>query len=71
MIVQEFYATRKDGVNLFRTYSDENVYIRKVETGEIYTEAIDPENKLPERHYEETDIPIEPDPEDEVDDENI
>lgn len=23
MIVKEFYRTRKDGVNLYRTYSDE------------------------------------------------
>lgn len=59
MVVQEYYKTRKDGVNLFVTYSDLNVCIRKVGTGEIYDSAIDPEDKLSERHYEETDIPIE------------
>jgi hypothetical protein len=41
MIVTEFYNTRKDGVNLYKTYSDKNVYIRQVETGNEYSEAID------------------------------
>lgn len=41
MIVTEFYGTRKDGVNLYKTYSDKNVYIRQVETGNEYSEAID------------------------------
>lgn len=41
MIVREFYLTRQDGVNLFRTYSDENKYIKKVGTNEEYSEAID------------------------------
>lgn len=57
MIQQEFYATRKDGVNLYRTYSDINHYIRKVGTEEIYSEAIDIENAGFE--YEETDKKIE------------
>ena len=43
MIVTEFYSTRKDGVNLYKTYSDKNVYIRQVETGNEYSEAIDVE----------------------------
>lgn len=57
MIVREFYTTRKDGVKLFRTYSDSNMYIRQVETGIEYSEAIDVENAP--YTYEETDTPIE------------
>lgn len=57
MIVREFYETRFDGVNLYRTYSDANVYIRKVGTDEEYTEAIDIEGAP--FTYEETDKPIE------------
>lgn len=57
MIVREFYMTRKDGVNLFRTYSDNNKYIRKVGTNEEYSEAIDIES-VPYT-YEETDKEIE------------
>lgn len=52
MIVREFYTTRKDGVNLYRTYSDSNMYIRQVETGIEYSEAIDVENAP--YTYEET-----------------
>lgn len=44
MIVKEFYLTREDGVNLYRTYSDENYKIRQVETNIVYDEAIDVEN---------------------------
>ncbi len=58
MIIKEFYKTRQDGVNLFRTYSDEGKQIRKVGTDEVYDEAIDVEN-VP-YIYEETDMPIEP-----------
>ena len=43
MIIKEFYETRKDGVRLYRTYSDKGVYIHKVGTTEEYTEAIDVE----------------------------
>lgn len=43
MIVKEFYKTRKDGVNLYRTYSNEGFNILQVETGNIYDEAIDVE----------------------------
>lgn len=57
MIVREFYQTRQDGVNLFRTYSDENKYIRKKGTNEEYSEAIDIEGAPYE--YEETDKEIE------------
>lgn len=57
MIVREFYKTRKDGVNLYRTYSDSNMYIRQIETGIEYSEAIDVE--FANYTYEETDTPIE------------
>ena len=40
MIVREDYL-REDGVMLTRTYSNENKYIKKVGTEEIYSEAID------------------------------
>jgi hypothetical protein len=56
MIVREYYKTRKDGVNLYKTSSSKNVYIRKVGTEEIYTEAIDVANAP--YTYEETDTPI-------------
>ena len=56
-IIKEFYKTRADGVNLFRTYSDKGMQIRKVGTDEVYDEAIDIENAP--YTYEETDIRIE------------
>lgn len=59
MIVKEFYGTRADGVNLFRTYSTESLKIHKVGTDEVYDEAIDVEGAP--YTYEETDIPIEED----------
>lgn len=56
MIVKEFYSTRKDGVKLFKTYSDKGMMIRKVGTDEVYSEAIDVEGAAFE--YEETEISI-------------
>lgn len=50
---------RKDGVKLYRTYSDRNMMIQKDSTEEIYSEAIDVENSG--FAYTETDIPIEGD----------
>ena len=41
MIRQVFFKTREDGVDLYRTYSDSNKYIKQVETGIEYDEAID------------------------------
>lgn len=41
MIVREFYRTRKDGVSLYRTYSDAGCLIRQTQTGAEYAEAID------------------------------
>lgn len=57
MIIKEFYATRKDGVNLYKTYSDKGVYIKKQGTDEEYDIAIDVENAP--YIYEETDRKIE------------
>lgn len=57
MIVKEFYRTRTDGVNLYRTYSDQNLKIRKIGTDEIYDDAVDVENAP--YQYEETEIQIE------------
>ena len=57
MIVKEFYRTREDGVNLYRTYSDEGFYILQNETNTEYGEAIDVENDP--YTYSETDKPIE------------
>ncbi len=63
MIVREFYKTRKDEVNLYITYSTENLYIQKIGTDEIYDEVIDVENAPYE--YKETDVLIEEEQEDE------
>lgn len=52
MIIREFYMTRKDGINLYKTSSDKNVYIIKQGTNEKYDEAIDIENA--DYIYEET-----------------
>ena len=52
MIIREFYMTRTDGVNLYKTYSNKNVYIKKQGTDEKYDEAIDVENT--NYTYEET-----------------
>ena len=57
MIKKEFYRKRKDGVNLYKTYSTENLYIRKIGTDEIYDVAIDVESAPYE--YEETNNQIE------------
>ena len=57
MIKKEFYKTRSDGVNLYRTCSDNNYKIKQIETGNIYDEAIDIENAP--YTYEETDMLIE------------
>ena len=44
MVVKEYYTTRRDGVKLYRTYSDQGFLILQVETGIQYDEAIDVEN---------------------------
>ena len=43
-IVKEFYKTRNDGINLYKTYSNEGYIIHKLNTEEYYSEAIDVEN---------------------------
>lgn len=53
MIVREYYATREDGVVLYRTYSDTNHKIMQKPTMAVYDEAIDVENAPYE--YVETD----------------
>ena len=57
MVKTDYYGTRDDGVKLYRTYSDNNMMIRKDGTDQLYTEAIDVENSG--YTYIETDIPIE------------
>lgn len=43
-IIRELFKTRKDGVKLYRHYSDEEKRLLQNETGIVYTEAIDVEN---------------------------
>lgn len=57
MIIKEFYRTREDGVNLYRTSSTDGLKIKKVGTDEIYDDAIDIEDAP--YTYEETDELIE------------
>lgn len=57
MIQRELFMTRKDGVNLYKTYSDEDFYIIQNETGRKYIAAIDVENA--EYTYSESDEKIE------------
>ena len=57
LIVKEFYRTRNDGINLYRTYSDEGFFILQNETNTPYDVAIDVENAP--YTYSETDKPIE------------
>lgn len=59
MIQREFYTQRKDGVKLYRTYSDAGMMIRQNETGSEYAEAIDVEGAS--YTYEETDMSIDTD----------
>ena len=56
MIVKEFYRTREDGANLYRTYSNQGFKIHKIGTYEYYDDAIDVEN-APYK-YEETDVKV-------------
>jgi hypothetical protein len=56
-IVKEFYKTRTDGINLYRTYSDKFYMIKRTGTNRMYEEAIDVEDAIYE--YEETNELIE------------
>ena len=60
-IVTEYYKTRGDGVRLNHTYSDQDLMIRQVQTGNVYEEAIDIEGAP--YTYEETDVSVEVSPE--------
>ena len=62
MIVEEFIET-----DLVRRYSDLNVLIQQIETGDTYAEATD--LRSAPIHYIETDIPIEEDSEDDSEEE--
>lgn len=66
MIQKELFMTRKDGIKLYKTYSDEDFYIIQNETGYKYIAAIDVENA--EYTYSESDEKIEL-PEEEKEDE--
>ena len=59
MLQKEFYRNREDGIKLFRVFSDEGKYIRKIGRTENYREAVDIENA--NFFYEETNelIPVE------------
>lgn len=58
MIVKEFFRYNEDlQKNLYRTYSDEGYYIKQIETGNIYEEAVDIETE--NFTYEETEEKIE------------
>ena len=57
MIIREYFKSRSDGVNLYRTYSDNNKMILQVETGVEYDVAIDVE--FAPYTYVETDKDIE------------
>ena len=57
MIQREFYVQRKDGVKLYRTYSDAGMMVRQNETGVEYAEAIDIEGAA--YTYTETETQIE------------
>lgn len=56
-VIREYYMTRNDGVKIFRSYSDKDVYIRKEGTDLTGVEMYDVEDT----HfvYVETDTPIE------------
>ena len=54
MVRTEYYATRRDGVVLNRTYSGAGMMVER--DGILYSEAIDPAEL--NRRYTETDKPV-------------
>lgn len=56
MIKKEYYKTREDGVELYRTYSDTDHQIINIKTGDFYSEAIDVNQN---EEYDEVDEYIE------------
>jgi hypothetical protein len=69
MVIKEFFETRPDGVNLYRTYSDEGYYLIQNETGAEYEEAIDIEHAP--YTYSETNKKIDGSSEPDIDDSAI
>lgn len=61
MVRKEYYGKNGLGVDLYRSYSDENKIIRQIETGNEYDEAIDVADEFGNIRYtyEETDKEIE------------
>lgn len=59
MLRQERFQLEEDGWVLVKTYSDAGMMVRQDETGDLYAEAVDPEQAG--RTYTETDIPIDDD----------
>lgn len=61
MIKTEYYGKNGLGIDLYRTYSDENKYILQIETGNEYDEAVDvaDENGNIRYTYEETEKDVE------------
>lgn len=57
MVKEEIYGTHNTGKKLIKRYSDKGEYIRKIGTDEVYTEAVDLEDK--NYTYEETGEKIE------------
>ena len=56
MIIKEYVMTRKDGVEIYKRYSDQNKYILQNETDILFESASDVE---PCKYtYTETDIDI-------------
>ena len=64
MIQREFYTQRKDGVKLYRSYSDAGMMIRQNETGVEYAEAVDVADAPYTYTETETKIPEDGAPED-------
>ena len=56
MIIRKLYTTRKDGVNLYITYSDNGLKIKQSPTNTVYDSAIDVESAP--YTYTETDEPV-------------
>lgn len=56
MIVYDLLKTSRDGIKIYKIYSDQNTYILKNGTKETYAVAIETENSFSQ--YEDTGIPI-------------
>jgi hypothetical protein len=56
MLLKEFHRTRADGIKLYKIISDNNVYIKNIDTNKIFESVIIPE--ATSNSYIETDIKI-------------